>query len=255
MSSASSSSSVGELSTLLQDAGQASKKQWWERYLKNEIEFYGTPMADIRSAVKKWITDQDPKATPEQLRCLAWDMFRQPIAEQKLAAILILQEHVLPEREMVAERDLPELVLLFDSGKIADWSTTDWLCVRVLGKLIEQDGESTATMISAWVHSGTTLWQRRAALVAFVQLGGHKGTHSHLILDTASVLVKDPERFAQTGVGWTLRSLSDSCPDDVFAFLKTNKEHISMEGLRMAAARLSDSQRKELGITGKRKRR
>ena len=251
---------VQELTALLESAGQPSKKEWWERYLKNEIQFYGTPMADIRSCVKIWIsaqvdnTDDNVETLGEQLRSLAWAMFRQPIAEQKLAAILILQEHILPMKQMDAARDLPQIAQLFEEGHIADWNTTDWLCVRVLGKLMEQDGPSTATMLSQWVTTGTTLWQRRAALVSFVNLAP-KGLHSELILETAASLVQDPERFAQTGVGWTLRSLSDAYPQEVFAFLQRHKDEISIEGMRMACARLSDAKRRSLGVTGKRKRR
>ena len=241
---------VQELSNLIQNSSQTSKKEWWEKYLKHEIEFYGTPMANIRHAVKVHADG----ATIEYLRSLAWSMFRQPIAEQKLAAILILQEQVLPMNEMVASRDLPELVKLFDKHHIRDWNTTDWLCVRVLGKLIEQDGVDTARLISDWVKTGNTLWQRRAALVSFVNLAP-KGTHADIILDTAAVLVQEEERFAQTGVGWVLRSLSDDMPDKVCEFLNKNKQHVSVEALRMATARLSDANRKALGVTGKRKRR
>jgi 3-methyladenine DNA glycosylase AlkD len=109
-------------------------------------------------------------------------------------------------------------------------------------------------MVADWVNSGTTLWQRRAALVAFVNLAP-KGMHSQLILDTAAVLVQDQERFSQTGVGWVLRSLSDAYPDKVFDFLEEHQEHVSLECMRMATARLSDKKRKALGVTGKRKRR
>jgi hypothetical protein len=50
-------------------------------------------------------------------------MFRQPIAEQKLAAVLLLQEYLLPKKESDASRDLNELVLIFEQGHIADWNT------------------------------------------------------------------------------------------------------------------------------------
>jgi len=249
------SEAMQELTSLLQQKGQPSKKQWWERYLKNEIQFYGTPMADIRDSVKSYISNANEEdASPAQLRSLAWNMFRQPIAEQKLAAILILQEHLLPQKEIVASRDLPEIETLFSENYIADWNTTDWLCVRVLGKLIDQDGEHTAKFISNWVNSGTTLWQKRAALVAFVNLAP-KGLYADIILETAAVLVQDQQRFAQTGVGWVLRSLSDVHPDRVFDFLTEHKEHVSVEGMRMATARMSDAKRKALGVSGNRKRR
>jgi hypothetical protein len=66
------------------------------------------------------------------------------------------------------------------------------------------------------------------------------------------VLVQEEARFAQTGVGWVLRSLSDVYPDQVFEFLQQHQEHVSVECMRMATARLSDKKRKALGVTGKR---
>ena len=76
-----------------------------------------------------------------------------------------------------------------------------------------------------------------------------------MILDTAAVPVRDPQRFAQTGVGGTTRSLSDACPDQAFQFLQKSKDQMSVEGVRMATARLRDSNRFALGVAGKRKRR
>lgn len=213
-------------------------------------------MADIRSCVHSFLDDTH---LPQELRVLAWNMFRQDIAEQKLAAILILQEHLLPNNELVASRDLSEIAVLFQQDYIRDWNTTDWLCVRVLGPLIEQDNEdgNTARTISDWVKDpSNSLWQRRAALVSFVNLASKKESlYTDVILKTAEILVQDDARFAQTGVGWVLRSLSNVHAERVFDFLKDNKEYVSKECMKMATARLSDTKRKALGVTGKRKRR
>ena len=47
-----SSKSVHRITELLKGRAQPSKKEWWERYLKNKIEFYGVPMEEIRSITK-----------------------------------------------------------------------------------------------------------------------------------------------------------------------------------------------------------
>jgi len=52
-----------------------------------------------------------------------------------------------------------------------------------------------------------------------------------------------------------LRSLSNVHAERVFDFLKDNKDYVSKECMKMATARLSDTKRKALGVTGKRKRR
>lgn len=69
------------------------------------------------------------------------------------------------------------------------------------------------------------------------------------------MLVQEEARFAQTRVGWILRGLSHVYPDQVFEFLQQHQEHVSVECMRMATARLSDKKRKALGVTWKRKRR
>lgn len=50
------SKQVEELTSLIQQAGQPSKKKWWENYLKHELEFYGAPMADICSCLVASLT-------------------------------------------------------------------------------------------------------------------------------------------------------------------------------------------------------
>jgi len=186
---ASHQSAVQSITKALQKAGIPSKKAWWERYLKHEIEFYGVPMADIRRIVKAWVVDnQETKRNDDTntnskpdlsllLLPVAWRLFRQPIAEQKLAAISILQEHAFDQLD--ATRDLPILAQLLDQGFIADWNTTDWLCVRVLGKWMmttttnqdnDKDNPTVALQIAAWAKDpNASLWRQRAALVAFWQ--------------------------------------------------------------------------------------
>ena len=154
-----------ELITRLRACGDPVKKTWWEKYLKSVIEFYGVPMAQIRSAVHAWAEER--AMAPEELRSAAFDLMRRPIAEEKLAGILVMQELLLPIEELSAGRDLPVIASIFDAGQIWEWNTTDWLCVRVLGPMIEQQGRPTAERIATWAGA-PGLWRRRAAAVAFV---------------------------------------------------------------------------------------
>ncbi len=232
------------------------KKEWWERYLKGVIEFRGVPMAAIRRVVHQW--HQGNGLGPDGLRIAADSMLRRSLAEDKLAGILIWQELLLPSGDVDWSRDLATLADLFDDDHIWDWNTTDWLCVRVLGPMAEQFGEPCARAIASWVDA-PGLWRRRSAGVSFVGVAGRGDVFfagfEDLVFDVCSVNVRDPERFAQTGVGWVLRELSDAASDRVLQFLGINAEFLSREALRMAAARLSNEQRKVLGLAGERTRR
>ncbi|HSF85118.1 MAG TPA: DNA alkylation repair protein [Acidimicrobiia bacterium] len=245
-----------DLSRRIAAAGDAGKKEWWERYLKGEIEFFGVPMGDIRRVTKRWGDEHD--LAPEELRSAAFELLRRPIAEEKLAGILIMQELLLPADELDAGRDFPVIAALFDDGHIWEWNTTDWLCVRVLGPMIRRDGRPTARMLARWT-AAPGLWRRRAAAVSFVPVASQgdelfRGLVD-VVIDVCAANVVDPERFAQTGVGWVLRDLSDAAPQRVFDFILANRNVMSREAVRMASARLPDDQRTRLGITGPRRRR
>lgn len=247
---------VTDLRARLSAAGNPAKKAWWEQYLKGAIDFYGVPMAEIRRLCDAWQADRGLGAA--ELRDVSLRLLREPIAEDKLAGILIMQEMLLPACELVASRDLPEIAAVFDGGHIADWNTTDWLCVRVLGPMIERDGRPTAELLASWVKAPVS-WRRRAAAVAFVPVAG-RGDDAFpdlvdLVLEVCTTLVADAERFSQTAAGWVLRELSAAAPDRVCEFVQAHRDVMSREATRMAAARLSDADRAALGVTGARKRR
>jgi len=244
------------ITNALQSIGQSSKKAWWERYLKGEIEFYGVPMADIRSTVKFWVDENDLKKDEKTfknpfplLRETAFSLLRQPIAEQKLAAILIFQNHV----DIVTTNDLRVLEDLFRAGFIYDWNTTDWLCVRVLGPAVQQEnGVAIINVLKEWVRNPeNVLWQKRAALVAFVD---NTAGHADSVIEISSTLVTDGRRFAQTAIGWVMRNLSATHPTRVVSFGNDNKQAMSSEAINMSCAKLSDQHRRQVGLTTGKKR-
>jgi 3-methyladenine DNA glycosylase AlkD len=246
---------IEHLRDRLREAGDAGKKEWWERYLKGAIEFHGVPMGRIRSLVAEWRVEEgfDTRA----LQGIALELLALPIAEEKLAGILLLQEYALPEG-VLDDGLFDGLERLLDASAIRDWNTVDWLCVRVLGPVIAAFGMDAADRISGWV-AAPSLWQRRCSLVAYVSLAAADppvlADMTQRLIGTASTLAPDEERFAQTAIGWTLRELSDVAADEVHAFLLRHRWELSREAVRMAAARLTDTQRTELGVGGKRARR
>lgn len=199
---------LAELQADLAANADPSKREWWSRYLKGEAEFRGVPTPDIRRLSNDWWErhDGDALAAPDQLEtCLA--RLRCTLTEDKLAGMLLL----------------------------ADWNAVDWFCVRVLGPHIAASGETCATAVAGWVEE-TIMWQRRSALVAFVNLAP-SGAYADLIIETAARLVDDPARFAQTGVAWVIRGLSGSRPDLTEPFLERHAGQMSPEAQRQARGR------------------
>ena len=201
----------------LQARARPETKEWWERYMKGAIPFRGVKMAGIREVVHELAIDSLDDALAQ---------FAEPCSEDKLVGVLALAERIMPR---LSAGDVPRLAEPF--AHIDDWSTCDWYCVKVLGKLIAQD-PAAAEPIAAW-RSAESLWQRRAAAVAFVNLVPEAGdAMTRLVLAVLESNVRDPARFSQTGVGWVLRELAKAQPEAVDAFIARHRDRMSKEALR-----------------------
>ena len=167
------------------------------------------------------------------------ELFAQPYAEDKLAGILLLAERLL---ETLGADDVPFLAEPFTRSHVADWSTCDWYCVKVLARVVERDAHAAAA-IAEW-RLAPGLWQRRAAAVSFVRVArtGEPRFTRH-ILRVCAVNVRDRERFSQTSVGWVLRELSHADPEAVKSFVGNYGERMTTEARRMALAKIEGRSR------------
>jgi 3-methyladenine DNA glycosylase AlkD len=232
---------VEHLGRRLNERADERTRSWWQRYLKGAIEFRGVPMRGVREVVHAvWSARRLDDRSREERFEIVLALFAQRYAEDKLAAILVLGERLIDD---LTAADVPFLAEPFARGHIADWSTCDWYCVKVLARLLERapDAGAAADAIAAW-KSAPGVWQRRAAAVSFVTLARHGNARlpnlTTLVLDVCSANVRDPERFSQTSVGWVLRELSRADPDAVTAFVDEHADEMSAEARRMATAKI-----------------
>ncbi len=229
----------------------AATREWWTKYLKGAASFRGVKMADVRKAVHAWFEEErlGEYLSVGQQKDLALMLLEENYTEDKLAGVLFLQEILLPAGALDWRSDLPRFARLFDEGHIRDWSLCDWFCVKVLGPLVEQQGEACARAISEW-READGVWQRRASVVAFANLAS-KGDQNfsgftEMVLDNCSHLLGSQERFAQTGVGWVLRELSRSDEGRVAGFVEANLDRFSREALKNATKYLPPEVAKHL---------
>jgi 3-methyladenine DNA glycosylase AlkD len=222
---------VRRLQDALDGLSSGATKTWWESYLKGAIEFRGVGIPQIRSVLADWRSDSGVGSWPlaDQF-ALAMRLFEEPMAEDKLAGVLFLQEYLyyrVPWR-----KSLRQYGSLFDRGLIADWNTCDWFCVRVLGPTIAAYGSVCASAVAKWSTS-QELWKARASVVGFVPVIALPD-HYPLVLRSSRVLIRRDERFAKTAVGWILRDLSKHDSETVTAFVDENLPYFSTESIRNA---------------------
>jgi 3-methyladenine DNA glycosylase AlkD len=238
----------------LEGRGDPAVAAWWERYLRGVIRFRGLRMAEIRSVVTGWAAEPSQE-DPIVRRRAGLRAFESPWAEDKLAGILVLER----DADDLDRLDLEAIADLFRRELVADRNTTDWLCVKVLDRVVRGHAE-LADHIAGWaVAEGEPLWLRRAGLVAFVNVAPtwavRPGPPLDRILGAADALSRSPERFHQTAVGWCLREVSRGDAAAAVAFIRQRLDRLSSEAVRQATGALPPGERSAVRAEARHRRR
>ena len=126
---------IHDYQLILERASTEKTKQWWQNYMRDVIPFRGVGIPKNRELLTEWrITNGIDKWALEDQLDLALAFFHEPFAEDKLAAILYIQNFLynkLPWQDL-----LEKFKSIFDKKLIFDWNICDWFCVRVLGPTI-----------------------------------------------------------------------------------------------------------------------
>jgi 3-methyladenine DNA glycosylase AlkD len=238
---------VAELRRRLQEAAEPETKVWFETYMKHQECFIGVKTKLLTTIVKE-LFHQVPVIQKQQL----WpQLLAQPYSEEKLAGIILYDKYLVPFSCDTYQKDLIIIEGLVADGHIKWWNTSDWICLRVLGRIlgfVGQTNKGAAYKAASWCNSDL-LWLKRMALVAFVN-HAKKGDAlffgaQDLVLQTASTLIKSSERFHQTAVGWVLREVYKGNATVAEQFIITHYISFSREGLRYAIEKMPQERRKQ----------
>lgn len=228
--------SIAALQTRLDAAALPETKDWFEAYLRGAITYRGVKTPVVTRIVKAWakengVLDLDVET---QLAIIS-DLLAQPVAEDKFAAILYMQTFLKAADPALL---LSTIETAFENGRFFDWSTTDWLCVRVLDPLILRNGEQTARRIADW-SKARDLWQRRASVVSF-RHAIREPSMTGLAEAVVNRLVVEEARFIQTGIGWLLSDWSKIDPGRVAILVERHFDTLSREVIDRHTKHLPD---------------
>ncbi len=234
---------IGQLQAALAGAADEKKKQWWEKYMKGVIPFRGLGIPRIREILVPWRQESGlAEWKDDDQLAVALALFEEPLAEDKLAGILYLQLY-LADR-LPWERLMPKYASIYERRLIFDWYVCDWFCVRVLGPTLKENGEPYARALAKWKDSAY-LWQARSALVPFTAVAGDASYYPY-IEEIGTTLIRRPERFGKTAVGWVLRDVSKHDRDFVESFIEAQARHFSLESVRNATKYFEEGPKRAL---------
>jgi len=221
---------IQTLQQQMQQIAVPKKKAWWERYMRGTISFRGVGIPEIRKLQVDWYKKYLQHLSHEEQVDIAMELFRQELAEDKLAGVLLFQNYLLDAKPCAYM--IKQYETLFDEKLIVDWNVCDWFCVRVLSPTIKEHKKEGAKQISSW-RDASYLWQARASVVAFI---GHTDTPMYYedIFENCSVLIQREERFAKTAVGWILHDIYKKDEKIVYNFVDKYLKYFDTESLKNA---------------------
>eukprot|EP00960_Hanusia_phi_P038935 753669-Hanusia_phi.AAC.2 len=249
----------------LQKSSDPKTKQALEQYLKGTLH-RGNKMPAVKLAAEEAMKEfADVEAG--DLEKAGLELVRSEFSDDKQAGILLLQAWVKRRRKCeggvtAAEVDafLSKMVQLFESNAIADWSSSDNLCGKVLGPFVltcKADVRRQAVKrILGWSQlEESTVWQRRAGHVTFVTHVSPKKSSRAVIGDELHYngFVKDliaacemalrisSERFSNTGAGWVLRYCYHLEREETVGCLDRCAPIMTREGINYALEQCKDA--------------
>ena len=226
---------IKKLQKRLTASASYEKRKWFNNYLKGAIEYRGVTTPKIDSILRSWIADcAIDRMTQDEQTHLMRLLFAEKFAEDKFAAILWLKQRIVKQPP---KRTLAFVEGVFKRGEIFDWSTNDWLCVRVIDPLVLKSGQS-AERVAGW-RKAKNLWQRRSSIVGF-RGAARAGIRHELIAEIIEDMADSQERFVQTGIGWCLADMSRDHPQTAQKLFERHFARLSLEVIDRHAKHLPE---------------
>jgi len=224
------------------EVGTAARAAQEKEYLKSDLRFYGTVMADIRGAANDFAREH-PDLSRIELGKIVDELWSTDVFELRSAGLALLSKY----SALLEERDLPWLLGFVRMSKT--WAHVDWLAADVIGGVV---GESPTALrrLPLWARDDN-FWVRRTALLAQLRPLSHEAGDFALFARLAAPMLGEREFFIRKAIGWVLREVSKKRPKLVFGFLREHREEVSGLTLSEGAKYLPPAQRRALQLPAK----
>lgn len=205
--------------------------------------------AALRTSVLGWWSEHGLAEHPTAVgKRIAIALLERPRTRIKQAGMIVLEELLA---DQLRATDLPAFEPLLSGGALADAGLVDRFGVKVLGTMLlgVHGRGAVAHALARWCDA-SSVWQRRAACVAFTVLApqgdGALPGLARLVFMMCATVVWSTERLDQTAVAWLLRELSRAEPTRVEAFFRRHARFMSRECARQAIEKLPAARHKDL---------
>ena len=211
-------------------------KESIKRFFKEEINPYG-----VKSAIVGKISKQAFKTiktlSKEEIFDLCEELWKSGMLEESF----IVCNWAYALRKSYSEGDFPRFEKWVNEY-VSNWASCDTFCTNTIGSFLELFPDYIEKIIG-WTTSKNR-WVKRASAVSLVN-PATKGLFKQEIFEIADRLLLDPDDMVQKGYGWMLKSLAETCENEVFQFVLSKKSVMPRTALRYAIEKMPEEKRRE----------
>lgn len=187
---------ANHLRTVLKNGASAPHTAEVEWFFKNEIKSRGWYTDELRKLARRFSRTIADDAGINYLFEVCDNLFRGKVLEEKVLAVLMLEDKVAELNETHFKR----LVGWLD--RVSTWADHDGLVSYLIGPLMVAEPKRAAHALR-WTKAKDK-WHRRAAAVSLIR-GVRKQMFAKEAKAVTAVLLADDDLMVQKGLGWLLR--------------------------------------------------
>lgn len=232
------------LRTVLKNGASAPHTAEVEHFFKNEIQSRGWYTGELRKLARRFSRVIAGGEGIDYLFAVSDNLFRGKVLEEKVLAVLMLEDKV----GSLNESHFGSLIGWLD--RVSTWADHDALASYLLGPLMVAEPKR-ATHVLRWTRSRDS-WHRRAAAVALIR-GVRKQMFAREVKAVTAALLCDDDLMVQKGLGWLLREQAKYDRERALPLLRSIRTKTARLVLRTACETLPAELRGEiLGAVGSR---
>jgi 3-methyladenine DNA glycosylase AlkD len=228
------------LRTVLKNGASAPHTVEVQRFFKDEIQSRGWYTDELRRLARRFSRVVANEAGIDYLFDVCDNLFRGKVLEEKVLAVLMLEDKV----EDLTEAHFKRLIAWLH--RVSTWADHDALASYLLGPLMVLEPKRSAHT-HRWMKAKGT-WHRRAAAVSLIR-GVRKQMFARETKAVTVTLLNDKDLMVQKGLGWLLREQAKYDLDRALPLLRRIRKIAPRLVLRTACETLPANLRQEvLGI-------
>ncbi|MBK9758681.1 MAG: DNA alkylation repair protein [Flavobacteriales bacterium] len=184
-----------------------------QAYMKDHFPFFGIMTTERRELMKEHMEVHG--APPlEELPAITRSAFAVPQREMHQVAVDLLMKYA----KKLTPDHLPLLEELITTKSW--WDSVDALAVHGVGVILKKYPKEITRWNTRWVRSDD-LWLNRTAII--FQLRWKEDTDRSLLFANIERHASHKDFFIRKAIGWALRSLAETDPASVKAFVRAHK--------------------------------